>query len=483
MRYALRKLFLVLTASALILGACATESQEDFGAPTSGGADPTLEDQIPDPIAPDTGLGAGEAPTSDQVVEAALRDVEDFWRRSFPLVYGRPYDPIGGGFWPYGPDTTLPPCGDPPPTYEDIADNAFYCPTADLIAWDDVTLVPSLYEQFGGFTLGIVFAHEFGHAIQTREGTQGPTILLELQADCFAGAWTADVAAGNSTFFTVGITDLDKAIAGFLELRDGVGTDAGDPAAHGTGFDRIGSFVEGYEQGLERCAEYPDLLQSGDLVITEVPFTDQADFETGGNLPLADLTPLLLTDLENFWTEAFSAQRKTWTPVAEVVAIDPSVDTVRCGRDTFRGGVLANASFYCIDSNTIYIDGVHLIPDLNEIGDYAVATEIARQYAYAAQVQLGDLDTSLASNLEADCFAGVYAASGFTGERRGRGQELFLSPGDLDEAVIAFLRTSDPSNDPDSDEVSVGTAFQRFGAYRAGFVTGFDACATIAGDG
>jgi len=324
--------------------------------------------------------------------------------------------------------------------------------------------------------IGIVFAHEFGHAIQLRSGTEGPTIVLELQADCFAGAWTADVEAGNSEFFEVGLDDLDKAVAGFLELRDGVGTDASDPAAHGTGFDRIGSFVEGYERGAGRCAEYPAQFESGELVIVEVPFSDQEDFDRGGNLPLDELGPLLLEDLEDFWTVLFDAEGLTWTPVTDVVGFDPDIDEVACGGETYRGDVLVGASFYCIDSDTIYLDDVNLVPALNEIGDYAVATEIARQYAYAAQVRLGIEDNTLGTNLQADCLTGLYASSGFIGDR-GEGQRLFLSPGDLDEAVIAFLLTSDANEDVGTDEeASVGSAFQRFGAYRAGFLDGTAAC-------
>src|SRR6185436_4509153 len=138
---------------------------------------------------------------------------------------------------------------DPAPEYADIADNAFYCPSADLVAWDNASLVPGMYEQYGGFTLGIVFAHEFGHAIQTRADIEGDTIMTELQADCFAGAWTGDVAEGNASYFELELADLDKAIAGFLDLRDSVGTAAEDPQAHGTGFDRIGAFSEGFDQG------------------------------------------------------------------------------------------------------------------------------------------------------------------------------------------------------------------------------------------
>lgn len=484
MRRTLLKLIAVLLVGAFVAGACAKEGSKDDASISIEGdegftPDENLDETIDEPIAPDTGLGSGQAdaPTSDQVVEAALTDVDSFWSRTYEDLYGSPYEPISGGFWPYGPDSEQPPCGDPPPAYGDIAENAFYCPSGDLIAWDNVNLVPGLYEEFGGFTLGIVFAHEFGHAIQTRAGIadQSPTVVMEMQSDCFAGAWTADVDAGNSQYFEVGLADLDKAVAGFLELRDGVGTDAADPAAHGTGFDRIGSFVEGFEQGAERCAEYPDDFANDSLLIVESPFTEEADFQTGGNLPLDELRPLLLADLEDFWMQLFQEQGQEWTPVTDVVGFDPETDTVTCGDEDYTGDVLVNASFYCVSDDTIYIDAANLVPALNEIGDYAVATEIARQYAYAAQVRLGITDNNLGTNLQADCLAGLYAFSGFSGNR-GETQQLTLSPGDLDEAVIAFLLNSDSSEDVDSGAVSVGTAFQRFGAYRAGFLEGITAC-------
>ena len=365
----------------------------------------------------------------------------------------------------------------PAPAYSDIAENAFYCPIADLIAWDDVNLVPELYDEFGGFTLGIVFAHEFGHAIQERARVSGPTVMTELQADCFAGAWTADVEAGSSEHFALTLEDLDKAVSGFLTLRDGVGTSAQDPAAHGTGFDRIGAFSEGYEQGLEHCADYPARYQSGELVIVEVPFTDQDDFDRGGNLPLQDAVDLALADLEDFWTVLFAELgADPWVPISGISAFDPATDSVTCG-ETYEGEILVNASFYCVDDDTIYIDGANLVPALYEIGDYAVATELARQYAYAAQVRLGNAETDLASNLQADCFAGVYASSGFLVNREN--QQLVLSPGDLDEAVIGFLLNSDSSEAVESGGASVGTAFQRFDAYRSGFMEGTTACEAL----
>ena len=59
-----------------------------------------------------------EGSTSDEVVENALEDVQAFWSRTYEGLYGEPYEPIQGGFWPYGPNTEQPPCGDPLPSLQ-----------------------------------------------------------------------------------------------------------------------------------------------------------------------------------------------------------------------------------------------------------------------------------------------------------------------------------------------------------------------------
>jgi predicted metalloprotease len=475
----MRRTGLTILALFALLAVVACGSASDSGTdPLAVNGDSGFEGSgdVDDPIAPDTGIGSKDAPDSDEVVAAALEDVDAFWAREYKGVYGSPYETLSGGYWPYGPDSEQPPCGEPAPAYEDIAENAFYCPSDDLIAWDNVNLVPEMYDTYGGFSVGIVFAHEFGHAIQERAGVAGDTIMTELQADCFAGAWTKDVAKGKSDHFALRLDSLDKAVAGFLDLRDDVGGDAADPQAHGTGFDRIGAFTEGFDEGLDRCKDYPDLYDAGELVVVEVPFTDQEDFERGGDLPLDQLVDLATQDLEQFWSVVFGELGQTWDPVDGVSAIDPATDEVTCGDETYLGYVLVDASFYCVPSDTIYVDGSDLIPSLYDVGDYAVATELARQYAYAAQSRLGNDENTLATNLQADCYAGVYAYSGFS-VNRGDDQILQLSPGDLDEAVIAFLLTSDSSADVDDDQsVSVGTAFDRFEAYRFGFLNGVQAC-------
>ena len=176
---ALRRILALLVAARLLAGACATEADERPSASTSRatGFDlgDDLDEEIDEPIAPDTGArGRRRARRSDEVVEAALVDVEAFWEPQLrgPLrraATSRSRAASG----PTGPTPSSPRAATPRPTYEDIAENAFYCPRADLIAWDNVNLVPGLYEEFGGFTLGIVFAHEFGHAIQTRARHRG----------------------------------------------------------------------------------------------------------------------------------------------------------------------------------------------------------------------------------------------------------------------------------------------------------------------
>src|SRR3546814_6608704 len=74
---------------------------------------------------------------------------------------------------------------------------------------------------------------------------------------------------------------------------------------------------------------------------------------------------------------------------------------------------------------------------------------------------MGNEDNSLEANLQADCFAGLYASTGFL-QNRGEDQPMVLSPGDLDEAVIAFLLMSPSADEVVESDTTVGTAFQRF---------------------
>lgn len=442
------------------LNACAQESGDDpflVGGPDDGL--PTGEDQ---PKTPDD---------LHDVVTGAIDDVEAFWAESYPEVYGGTFEPVEG-YYPYGSNTEMPPCGNPPPTYEDIAENAFYCPESDIIAADEEALIPQLARDFGPFTIGIVFAHEYGHAIQARANEFSEfSVVVEMQADCFAGAWTAWVADGNSSQFGVREDQLDFSVAGMLSISDVPGTSATDMAAHGSGFDRVGSFQDGFEHGAQRCAEYDS---DENLPIVELDFRGN-DFETGGNMPSEDLLPLLEQDLDLFYSTLFDKIGQDWESIENLEVVDPDRDEVSCGGQTLSGDDLAYASYFCADENIVLIDGVNLIPALEQdIGDFAVATEIARLYAVDAQLQLGIENRDKTSSLQSDCLIGVWAAASFPDEngqtQLGDDGKLVLSAGDLDEAIRGFLI------DRGENVEDLGTAFERVRSLRAGFLDGYEAC-------
>ena len=396
-------------------------------------------------------VSGGDGPSAPQVSEdpaavaqRAVDDVTDFWHETYPAVYGDEFADLAG-FYPYGPGTEMPPCGPFDLAYEEIADNAFYCPDDDIIAWDEGSLMPQLNEDFGAFTVAIVIAHEYGHAAQARFGTPDRTVDLELQADCFAGSWTQRVADGRAEGFDAGDVDLDKTVAGMISIRDLPSTDPNDPMAHGSGFDRVAAFQDGYENGAEKCAEYAD--PGVDRRTAEIPFRDQ-DYETEGNLPLEDdwdgqgslgLYSMVEQDLNEFYGWYLDQLGTTWTPVEDLVVVDPATDEVTCGADELSGTELEYAALYCEDENIVVIDGDGLAGDLYSIGDFAVASELGQLWATAAQSQLGVGDNDDAT-LQADCMTGFWGASTFPDvEDVTPGSDLAISAGDLDEGIMGFL--------------------------------------------
>jgi predicted metalloprotease len=461
---------LAVTVVALLASACAQESDIELNSAPTGAGELGEAGDGDQPETPDD---------LDDVVTAALNDVQTFWSEAYPDVYGSPFEPLTGGYHPYGPDTPSPPCGNPPPDYSVIADNAFYCPEADLIAWDEASLIPQLANDFGKFTVGIVFAHEFGHAIQTRAGLplSTPTIISEQQADCFAGAWTKWIEEGNSDSFAVTETELDSSVAGMISISDLPGTAAEDPLAHGSGFDRISAFQDGFENSATTCAGYA----TDPPPTVEIPFDDD-EVATGGNLQLEDLGPnpedrgllsLAEADLNDFYTQLFDELGLTFEPVEDLVVPTSPSEEVTCGGETLSGPDLEFVSAYCEEENIVLFDGQRLAPALNELGDFAVAAEIARLWARAAQIQMGlDPDGGKQVSLQADCITGFWAFVRFPTEDGSapEGAELVLSPGDLDEGIQGFLAVAD------AVQASSGTVFERVDALRTGFVQGVDAC-------
>jgi hypothetical protein len=189
--------------------------------------------------------------TFRSTVQAVLGALEEYWGQALPSEFGVQFTPPAGGYTYYRPEEEPGPrCGD----QEAPARNAFYCPAGDFIAWDETGLIIPYYVQAGDFAAAFVLAHEFGHAMQVRLPRQERLgILRELQADCFAGAWSR--WASEQRLLQAG--DLDEATVAVISARDVPGTPWTEPQAHGTGFQRIRAFGDGYEGGPTACYPAP----------------------------------------------------------------------------------------------------------------------------------------------------------------------------------------------------------------------------------
>ena len=128
----------------------------------------------------------------DDFLLATITDLDVWWSEMYPLVYGEAWQPLVGDVYaayPQRPDD-LPGCGEPRTRYRDVQEFvAFYCGLGDFIVYDDGQdgLLSELADNFGAGTIGIVLAHEYGHAIQSRSGVLDrnlPTVTTEQQADC-----------------------------------------------------------------------------------------------------------------------------------------------------------------------------------------------------------------------------------------------------------------------------------------------------------
>jgi predicted metalloprotease len=198
------------------------------------------------PIRTDTQT-AFEYDRYQQTLESVFASLEAYWSEALPAAFGVEFTPPSRYVYYRPEEGPGPRCGQE----QAPARNAFYCPAGDFIAWDESGLMIPYYVQAGDFAAAYVLAHEFGHAMQARiPQRESLTVVSELQADCFAGSWARyaeqqqDLEAG----------DLDEATTAVLSGADVPGTPFTDPRAHGTGFERIRAFTDGYENGPPACS-------------------------------------------------------------------------------------------------------------------------------------------------------------------------------------------------------------------------------------
>jgi predicted metalloprotease len=162
-------------------------------------------------------------------------------------------------FW----DATSSGCGD-----AEAGMGPFYCP-ADQRVYIDLGFYRELAQRFGApgqFAQAYVIAHEVGHHLQKVLGIEGKvraaqrrspakrndlSVRMELQADCFAGAWgkaadarhlldPGEIDQGLAAAAAVGDDRIQKAATGHVNPES---------FTHGTAAQRSRWFRKGYETG------------------------------------------------------------------------------------------------------------------------------------------------------------------------------------------------------------------------------------------
>jgi predicted metalloprotease len=159
----------------------------------------------------------------------------------------------------------------------------------------------------------------------------------------------------------------------------------------------------------------------------------------------AQFVAFVLDDTQSTWRQEFAKRGKTYRN-AKLVMFTGSTQTA-CG-----GGQAAQGPFYCPSDERVYID----LAFYNELeqrfgakGDFAQAYVIAHEIGHHVQKQLGISDrvssargnqrgeegNSVRLELQADCFAGMWA--------KASDDKKILDPGDIDEALTAASAIGD----------------------------------------
>jgi predicted metalloprotease len=217
-------------------------------------------------IAAECKTGADANAKLDCAVVADINSIQSYWTTELPKL-GKRYTDVNT-VWFTGQTNTA--CG-----AAQSAAGPFYCP-GDKLVYIDLTFYKDLQTQFGAtgglFVDAYVLAHEYGHHVQdllgttakVKPGQTGPTsgsVRLELQADCYAGAWahhatTVPTSSGQPLITDVTQEDITNALDTAGRIGDdyiqtqiqGQTFNAGSET-HGTSSQRQKWFTTGYQTG------------------------------------------------------------------------------------------------------------------------------------------------------------------------------------------------------------------------------------------
>jgi predicted metalloprotease len=215
---------------------------------------------------PDAGVEAGPvaaSPEEDQLKEFitfVLNDVQATWDQELPKQANTQYQHATLVLFREATQTA---CGT-----GDARTGPFYCP-GDNKVYIDLGFYQALKERFGApgdFAQAYVLAHEIGHHLQLLLGIERQvraeqssrpdqvndlSVRMELQADCFAGAWahsaaqrgkleTGDVEEGLAAASAVGDDRIQKATTGRVNPES---------FTHGSAAQRASWFNRGLQSG------------------------------------------------------------------------------------------------------------------------------------------------------------------------------------------------------------------------------------------
>jgi predicted metalloprotease len=461
MRHGLRRGLTAAAVGCVLLTGC---SSTVVGSAAPGGDVPT------DVAAADFPITAAGDDVEDTRARNALVDLNTFWEQAYPDNFGEPFQPLQGGYFSVDSnnidESAYPPtgigCQRSPDDPSDVAGNAHFDPNCDVIAYDRA-LLKKLSDDYGTSLPAVVMAHEFGHAIQDRFGFDGQSINTETEADCFAGAWVRWVVDGKAEHTAIRVPELDRVLQGYGLLADAPGDSPGNSRAHGSFFDRIAGFSEGYTDGVSACRD-----NFGDgRVFTEIAFTDQ-DQSTGGNVDFPTAVQVTQDTLPPFWDQVFPAAFGKDFQEPTVTAFEGKAPD--CGD---MSGTERDLGF-CSSDSTVYYDQKDLVePAFQEFGDFVVPTAISLPYALAGRSELGKSTDDSAATRSAVCLTGWYEAQVFNGAFAQGDNGVQISAGDIDEAVHFLLEYGvKDSVFPNTDQ----SGFELFQDYRAGFLQGGGPC-------
>lgn len=462
-------LILVAGCSTVVAGTAVSTLYDPFragGLPAKDGPSGVRSDAP----APTGQVEDGDGGDVDRLALLAVNDVAEFWQQNYagslpgrfvPIETLRSYD---------SEDPSSPPvCGTE--TYGEP--NAFYCPSRRLLAWDRGVLVPIGREFFGDVSIAALVAHEYGHAVQRMAGLADddtPVIVMEQQADCFAGTYVRWVAEGNSPRFDLSTGDgLNHVLAAAITLRDPVlGPDDRSllEDGHGTALDRVSAFQTGFVSGAAECARITlDEIEQrrGDLPMA-LPLNSSGDVPAG-EVALDQDTLSLLVDVLG----------QVFTPAA---APTLSFEQAPCDDAT-----PSPPASYCPATNTIAVDLAatqrlgEAADESNYVllqGDNTALSVLTSRYALAVQHELGEPLNTPAAALRTACLTGVAQAAMAAPMGLADGRSLTLTAGDLDEAVAGLLTNGLAASNVDGQTVPAG--FTRLVAYRSGLSGDRDLC-------